>query len=100
MKRKRSEGESAPMTLGGALAAKVRLIVWCKSCGHRAEPVFGRRWDQTWLTRLARILLSVRATETGVYILRPRHNFSTLFGHGSDADPPVPQREQPAFAVA
>jgi hypothetical protein len=26
------------MTLGQALAAKVRLIVWCKSCGHRAEP--------------------------------------------------------------
>jgi hypothetical protein len=22
------------MTLGGALAAKVRLIVWCKACGH------------------------------------------------------------------
>jgi hypothetical protein len=32
------EGESAPMTLGQALAAKVRLIVWCKACGHRAEP--------------------------------------------------------------
>jgi len=26
------------MTLGGALAAKVRLIVWCKACQHRAEP--------------------------------------------------------------
>jgi hypothetical protein len=26
------------MTLGGARAAKVRLIVWCKACGHRAEP--------------------------------------------------------------
>jgi hypothetical protein len=26
------------MTLGQALAAKVRLIVWCKACGHRAEP--------------------------------------------------------------
>jgi hypothetical protein len=26
------------MTLGQALAAKVRLIVWCKSCWHRAEP--------------------------------------------------------------
>jgi hypothetical protein len=26
------------MTLGGALAAKVRLIAWCKSCQHRAEP--------------------------------------------------------------
>ena len=26
------------MTLGEALAAKVRLLVWCKSCWHRAEP--------------------------------------------------------------
>jgi hypothetical protein len=26
------------MTLGNAAAARVRLIVWCKGCGHRAEP--------------------------------------------------------------
>jgi hypothetical protein len=26
------------MTLGQALAARVRLIVWCKSCWHQAEP--------------------------------------------------------------
>ncbi len=26
------------MTFGQALAAKVRLIVWCKACRHRAEP--------------------------------------------------------------
>ena len=26
------------MTLGQALAAHVRLIVWCKSLNHRAEP--------------------------------------------------------------
>ena len=26
------------MMLGQALAAKVRLIVWCKSCRHQAEP--------------------------------------------------------------
>ena len=38
MRRKRSDGESAPMTLGNALAAKARLIVWCKTCWHRAEP--------------------------------------------------------------
>jgi hypothetical protein len=36
MRRNRSEGES--MTLGQALAAQVRLIVWCKTCWHRAEP--------------------------------------------------------------
>jgi hypothetical protein len=32
------KGESEPLTLGQALAAHVRLIVWCKSCNHRAEP--------------------------------------------------------------
>jgi hypothetical protein len=26
------------MTLGNAAATRVRLIVWCKACGHRAEP--------------------------------------------------------------
>jgi hypothetical protein len=26
------------MTPGNALAAQVRLIVWCNSCWHRAEP--------------------------------------------------------------
>jgi hypothetical protein len=29
-----------PMMLGAAAAAKVRLIVWCKLCGHQVEP----RW--------------------------------------------------------
>ena len=32
MRRNRSEGESAPMTLGQALTAQVWLIVWCRSC--------------------------------------------------------------------
>jgi Zn finger protein HypA/HybF involved in hydrogenase expression len=26
------------MTLGNAAAARVRLIVWCKDCGHQVEP--------------------------------------------------------------
>jgi hypothetical protein len=26
------------MTLGGAAAAQVRLIVWCKACQHQVEP--------------------------------------------------------------
>jgi hypothetical protein len=38
MARTRGDGESVPMTLGNALAAKVRLIVWCKACRHKAEP--------------------------------------------------------------
>jgi hypothetical protein len=27
-----------PMTLGNAATARVRLIVWCRACGHRVEP--------------------------------------------------------------
>jgi hypothetical protein len=38
MRRNRSDGESRPMTVGSALAARVRLIVWCKTCRHQAEP--------------------------------------------------------------
>jgi hypothetical protein len=32
------KGESGTLTLGQALTAHVRLIVWCKSCNHRVEP--------------------------------------------------------------
>ena len=28
----------APMTLCNAAAAGVRLIVWCRDCGHQVEP--------------------------------------------------------------
>jgi len=31
-----SKSATGPMTLGNAAAAKVRLIVWCNDCGHRA----------------------------------------------------------------
>ncbi len=27
-----------PMTLSNAAAASVRLLVWCRDCGHRSEP--------------------------------------------------------------
>jgi hypothetical protein len=27
-----------PMTLESAAAAHVRLMIWCKGCGHRSEP--------------------------------------------------------------
>ena len=37
----RGKGESEPLTLGQALAAQVRIIAWCKSCNHRAEPDIG-----------------------------------------------------------
>jgi hypothetical protein len=30
------------MTLGGAAAAHVRLIVWCKDCQHQVEPDPGK----------------------------------------------------------
>jgi hypothetical protein len=38
MPRSTQESESGPLTLGQALAAHVRLIVWCKGCGHQSEP--------------------------------------------------------------
>lgn len=38
MGRNRRDGESGPLTLGQALAARVRLIVWCKACRRRVEP--------------------------------------------------------------
>jgi integrase len=28
----------SPMTLGGAAAAQLRFIVWCKDCQHQVEP--------------------------------------------------------------
>ena len=34
------------MTLGNALAAKVRLIVWCKACGHQTEPDVGEQAER------------------------------------------------------
>jgi hypothetical protein len=34
------------MTLGQAFAAKVRLIVWCKACGHQAEPVVAEQIER------------------------------------------------------
>jgi hypothetical protein len=27
-----------PMTLGSAAAARLRFMIWCKTCGHRSEP--------------------------------------------------------------
>jgi hypothetical protein len=27
-----------PATLGSTAAAGARLVVWCRACGHRAEP--------------------------------------------------------------
>ena len=35
--RRKKSPPGPPMTLGNAAAARVRLIVWCKACGHRAE---------------------------------------------------------------
>ena len=38
MNRQQNLGGSGPLTLGQALAAKVRLMVWCKLCARRTEP--------------------------------------------------------------
>jgi hypothetical protein len=37
MSRSRSESQG-PMTLGGAVKAKLRLIVWCNACRYQVEP--------------------------------------------------------------
>ena len=61
------------MTLGRALAAKVRLIVWCKACGHQAEPDVANQVAQygadiaviDWASRLrcsARVISGFSAT--------------------------------------
>ena len=31
-------GPGRPATLGSTAAAGVRIIVWCKACGHSTEP--------------------------------------------------------------
>jgi hypothetical protein len=63
------------MTLGNAAAARVRLIVWCKACGHRAEPdpaeIAQRYGTETVVSRLAR--------STGVLALR-----QPQYRHGGD----------------
>jgi hypothetical protein len=35
---RRKSQPGPPMTLGATAAARVRLIVWCKDCGHQVEP--------------------------------------------------------------
>ncbi len=37
-RRARRDDAPSPVTLGQALAARVRLIVWCKACQHKVEP--------------------------------------------------------------
>lgn len=38
MVRNRRDDQPMPLTLGQALAAKVRLLVWCKGRGQRIDP--------------------------------------------------------------
>jgi len=54
-----------PMTLGNAAAARVTLIVWCKSCWRRVEPdpsEMGERYDAetTVLDWRERLMLAMR----------------------------------------
>jgi hypothetical protein len=35
---KRSGNPGPPITLGNAALAHLRLIVWCRDCGHQVEP--------------------------------------------------------------
>jgi hypothetical protein len=36
--RRKKSPPGPPMTLGGATAPGVRLIVWCRDCGRQVEP--------------------------------------------------------------
>jgi len=36
--RRKKSLPGRPMTLGGAAAAGVRIIVWCRECSHQVEP--------------------------------------------------------------
>jgi hypothetical protein len=38
MTNRQRQGDPGSTTLGQALGAKVRLIVWCKLCARRTEP--------------------------------------------------------------
>ena len=52
-----------PMTLGAAVAAHVRLIVWCEECRHQVEPdpvemaarQRGITWVLDWRERFRRV---------------------------------------------
>ena len=37
-RRESSRYSGRPATLGSTLAARLRLIVWCKECRHQVEP--------------------------------------------------------------
>jgi hypothetical protein len=52
-----------PMTLGGAAAAQLRFIFWCKDCQHQVEPdpaemaqLYGSARTVPRLTRAAGVL--------------------------------------------
>ena len=59
------------MTLGASTAAGVRLIVWCKACGHQVEPdlaeIAGRHGAdipvRDWRERLVCSLCGSRAID-------------------------------------
>jgi len=36
--RRKKSLPGRPMTLGGAVAAGVRIVVWCRGCSHQVEP--------------------------------------------------------------
>jgi hypothetical protein len=57
--KSRFEGNDGPMTLGKAAAAHLRLLEWCKACGHRDEP------DIAGLAEKHGTDLSLRCSECG-----------------------------------
>ena len=91
MPRSRQESESGPMTLGQALAAHVRLVVWCKSCSHRSEPDVATRSPSTapgCRFRIGRDFYAVPPVGSGTRILSsagrrdssPPADFGAVYG--------------------
>ena len=82
---RRQKSASPPMTLGNTAAANVGLIVWCKACGHRAEP------DPTELPRRHGDRTTI---PIGAYRLLCSASRCAFVAGGADAmlhHPPVPE---------
>jgi hypothetical protein len=77
--RRKKSLPGPPMTLGGAAAAGVRLIVWCRDCSHQVEPDppdLANRYGETtsvldWRDRLVCSRCNSRAVDMVVTGPRP-----------------------------
>jgi hypothetical protein len=77
------EPETGSMTLANALAAGVRLVVWCKACGHQTVPAARRcssLFDRSLVRRVeARPLQVIAAGDSvGNRRRKPMENCETV----------------------